>query len=283
MIGNNVFQGGYCSKNTYNIGNLLNFMIIIKSFFIFFATLLVPVLGIILVSDGALRVTLILMLVLFWLIVLYFAEKLILLAFGAREIIDADNQLLFQALKGQTYRYHEKPPRVYLYTGHRLKCFVLEKFGGWSILLDRNLIKGLGKEQTEALVSYIILYKKSARGRVQTLGMGVLSVILKIIYGFWSLFKIGTFLKIRNIGIFISLIMVKPLIELILFLSKVNSKIECPYPLKSVYYQIDDEVIHRSFINFMTYHLYQDVAVQDLIVEFLEEYPMLENCKFEGT
>lgn len=261
----------------------LNFMTIIKSLFIFFSTLLIPILGIVLLSDGILRMGLIGIFTLSWIVVFYYAEKLILLSFGAREIIDADNQLLFQALKGQTYRYHQKLPSVYLYSGHRVKCFVLEKFGGWSVLLDRNLVKGLSKEQVEALVSYIILYKKAGYGRVQTIGMGVLSVILKSIYWFWSLFHFGSYNKVRNIGIFISLIMIKPLIELVLALSKVHAKIDSPYALKSIYYQIDEEVVRRSFTEFMIYHLDRDAALADLLVEFLEEYPMLENCSFEGA
>lgn len=246
-------------------------------------TLIIPFLGIVLLSEGLLRLSLSLLLLICLLLVFYYAEKLILLSFGAREIIDADNQVLFQALKGQTYRHREKQPKVYLYTGHRVKCFVFEKFGGWSILLDRSLLRGLSKEQVEALVFYIINYKKSGQAKVQTIGMGVLSVILKLVYWFWGLFKFNSITKVSNIGIFITLIMIKPLLELIISLSKIRTKVQSPLELKSIFYQIDEEVVKRSFTEFMIYHLEKDVTLQDLLVEFLEEYPMLENCEFEGV
>ena len=50
-----------------------------------------------------------------------------------------------------------------------------------------------------------------------------------------------------------------------------------------LYYQVDEEVIRRPFTEFMIYHLDNDVKLLDLLVEFLEEYPMLENCSFEGA
>jgi hypothetical protein len=236
-------------------------MTVLKSIIIFIMTLIIPFLGIVLLSEGLLRLSLSLLLLICLLLVFYYAEKLILLSFGAREIIDADNQVLFQALKGQTYRHREKQPKVYLYTGHRVKCFVFEKFGGWSILLDRSLLRGLSKEQVEALVFYIINYKKSGQAKIQTIGMG----------------------KVSNIGIFITLIMIKPLLELIISLSKIRTKVQSPLELKSIFYQIDEEVVKRSFTEFMIYHLEKDVTLQDLLVEFLEEYPMLENCEFEGV
>lgn len=256
-------------------------MNIIKTILIFISTLIIPALGVFLLTGGVVRIALLVTLFVVWLVIFWYSDKLILLSLGAREIIDADNQTLFQSIKSQTYRHHEKMPRVYLYTGHRVKSFVLEKIGGWSIVLDRSLIKNLDKEQIEALVAYIIEYKKKGYGRIQTVGMGVLALILRSVYWFWEQFNLGTNSKLHKVGIFISLILIKPLIEFILSLSKINKKIDGTFPLKSIYLQVDKDVVERAFTEFMVYHLDSDSVLSDLIVEFLEEYPMLENCKFE--
>lgn len=258
-------------------------MNIIKTIIIFISTLAIPALGIFLLSGGGIRMALLSMLVLVWVVVFWYADKLILLSLGAREIIDADNQELFQSIKSQTYRHHEKMPRVYLYSGHRVKSFVLEKFGSWSIVLDRSLIKNLDKEQVEALVIYIIEYKKKGYGKIQTIGMGVLALMLRSLYWFWDQFNFGNESKFHKVGIFISLILIKPLIEFILRLSKVNKKVDGTFPLKSIFLQVDRDIVERAFTEFMVYHLDSSSTLSDLIVEFLEEFPMLENCQFKES
>lgn len=258
-------------------------MNIIKVVIIFISTLIIPALGVFLLSGGGVRMAFLGLLLLIWFIMFWYADKLILLSLGAREIIDADNQPLFQSLKSQTYRYHEKIPRVYLYSGHRVKAFVLEKLGTWSIVLDRSLIKNLDKEQVEALVAYIIEYKKKGYGKIQTIGMGVLAMILRFTYWFWEQFKFGKNSKVHKVGIFVSLILIKPLIEFILGVSKVHKKVNGTFPLKSIYLQVDQDIVERAFTEFMVYHLDSESALSDLVVEFLEEYPMLENCKFEES
>ena len=258
-------------------------MNILKTVLIFIITITLPMLGIVLATDGAIRIVLLSALVFSFIILFWFSDRLILLSLGAREIIDADNQALFQSLKGQSYRYHEKAPKVYLYSGHRVKCFLVEKFGSWSIVLDRSLIKSLDKEQIEALVTYIIEYKKRGYGKIQTIGMGILAITLKFTYWFWSLFAISPSSKIPKVGIFVSLILIKPLIEFVIKLSKVNKKIEGTFPLKSIYMQVDLSVTERTFTEFMIYHLDKESSLSDLVVEFLEEYPMLENCSFEES
>lgn len=256
-------------------------MNIIKTIIIFLTTLTIPALGIFLLTGGFLRMCLLALLFAILLVIFWYADKLILLSLGAREIIDADNQALFQSIKSQTYRYHIKMPRVYLYSGHRVKTFVLEKFGSWSVVLDRSLIKNLDKEQIESLVAYIMAYKKNGYGKIQTIGMGILSMILRSTYWFWEQFNFENNSKFHKIGIFVTLILIKPLIEFILRLSKVKTKVRGTFPLKSIYLLVDKDISERAFTEFMAYHLDSSFILNELIVEFLEEYPMLENCSFE--
>lgn len=256
-------------------------MNIIKTVLIFISTLTLPCLGVFLLTGGIVRMSLLVVLLTIWLAVFWYSDKLILLFLGAREVADADSQDLFQSIKSHAYRNHEKLPKVYLYTGHRVKSFVIEKFGSWSIVLDRSLIKNLDKEQTEALVAYIIEYKKKGYGKIQTIGMGVLAIILRFTYWFWDHISFDRESKFHKLGIFISLIIIKPLVELILCLSKTNKRIEGTFPLKSIFMQVDRDIINRPFTEFMVYHLDSKFVLSSLIVEFLEEYPMLENCSFE--
>lgn len=255
----------------------------IKTVIIFIITITLPALGVILLFDGIFRLGLLSVLFVLSVIVFWYADKLILHSLGAREIIDSDNQTLFQSIKAQTYRYHEKTPKVYLYSGHRVKCFLVEKLGSWFIVLDRNLVKSLDKEQIEALVSYIIEYKKKGYGKIQTIGMGILSIILRSLYWFWGLFSFSKDSKLTKVGIFVSLVLIKPLIEFILKISKTNKKIQGTFPLKSIFLQVDKSIIERPFTEFMIYHLDDETVLSDLIVEFLEEYPMLENCSFKES
>lgn len=239
--------------------------------------------GIFLITDGLFRYVLLVFTLVVWIIVFIYTDKFILLSLGAREIIDSDNQPLFQALKAQTYRFHEKTPRVYLYSGHRLKCFVLDAISGWSIVLDRNLIKDLDQEQIQSLITYLIDYKKSGFGKIQTIGMGVMSIILRGVYWIWEKIAINTETKLHKIGVFISLVLIKPLFELVLKISKVHKKICGGYSLKSVIYQLDTDVVRRSFTEFMIYHLDTKYTLSELTIEFLEEFPVLENCYFKES
>lgn len=256
-------------------------MYILKTIFLYLITSVFPLMLVYLSTAGILRIALLSLVSACWALVFIYADKFILLFLGAREIIDADHQSLFQALKSETYREHEKFPKVYLYSGHRVKAFVLNSRDTWSVVLDRSLIKSLNQEQVEALVNYLIRYKKETNSKIQTLGMGVSTVIIRLNYWFWGKFGFDQSKRAYKSCVFISFIMIKPLIDIVLKMTKNHKKVNCIYALKSIYLQVDQSVLDRSFIEFMIYHLETKFNFSDITIEFLEEFPVLENCKFE--
>lgn len=256
-------------------------MYIIKTIFLYLITSAIPLMMVYLGTGGLFRISILSFMIIAWILVFIYIDKFILLFLGAREIIDADSQLLFQALKSETYRTHENLPSVYLYSGHRVKAFVLSSRDKWSIVLDRTLVKTLSQEQLEALVNYLIRYKKNGQSKVQTLGMGVSSVILKMNYWFWDLFGFKTTSKLYRIGIFLACILIKPLIDIISKLTLNSEKIICQDSLKSIYLQVDQSVLNRSFLEFMIFSLEDNNNFSEIVVEFLEGFPLLENCTFE--
>jgi hypothetical protein len=257
-------------------------MNVIKVVLIYVISILLPFLVISLFISGIFRSLLLVILVFTWFVLFYLADKFILFSLRAREVTDADQQELFQALKGQTYRNHLKLPRVYLYTGHRLKSFVLDQWGSnWTIILDRKLIKQMNKEQIDALVRFVVRYKQLSQAVVPTYGMGVLSFYLRFFYWFWTIINIFNKKRFLKTGIFISLMFLKPLIELILWLSKNTKSQLASESIKSIFYQLDKDVTSRSFMEFMMHHLDTDLNINEFIIEFVEQYPMLENCSFK--
>jgi len=256
-------------------------MYILKTIFLYLLTSSLPLMLVYLSTSGIFRIAMLSAVSISSILIFIYSDKFILLFLGAREVIDADNQTLFQALKSETYREHEKFPKVYLYSGHRVKAFVLNSRNTWSVVLDRSLIKSLNQEQVEALVNYLIRYKKEANCKIQTLGMGVSSVIIRINYWIWDKFGFDQAGKTYKSCVFLTFIMIKPLIDIILKLTKSHKKVVCKAALKSVYLQVDQSVLDRSFIEFMVYHLETKINLSDITIEFLEEFPLLENCKFE--
>jgi hypothetical protein len=213
----------------------------------------------------------------------FYADKFVLAFLGAREIIDSDSPAFFQLLKTETYRDVEGLPTVYIYTGHRVKTFVLNLRSSWSIVLDRSLLNSLDKDQARSLIRHLINVKRKKSTKTQILGMGISSIIIRMIYWFPKKLRLNAKKKKYKTAVFISFIMLKPLIEVILKLSVNKEKIFCEDELKSVFLQVDQSMTKRTFIEFMLLHLETNISFRDCIVEYLEGFPLLENCQFRGA
>lgn len=257
-------------------------MYILKMIFLYILTSFIPVMVLYLGTQGLFRIILILLFLISWSLVFLFKDKFILLFLQAREIVGADSQMLFQSLKSETYRRRESFPSVYLYSGHRVKVFVLNARSNWSIVIDRALLKSLNQEQVDALVSYLIDYKRNGQSELQTLGMGIATVTLRSIYWFWNKIGLNPEKKSYKVCVFISCLFIKPVIEIIYNLTKSRAKIECSHALKSIFLQVDTSILERSFTEFMLLQLEDNINISDITIEYLESFPSLENCKF-GT
>ena len=251
-----------------------------KAIIIYLLVALFPVMFAYLTFGGILRIATILALSLATLFMTVFSDKIILLFLGAREITDFDQHDFFQILKTEVYKELEDLPAVYLYNGIEMKPFVFSLRNSWSIVLDRQLIERLDLNQTKALIKFLINNKKKSACKSQTIGMGVTSALIFFTYSFWKKISFGKENTFFKAGIFMSFIMIKPLVEFILKLSTNNEDIICEPELKPVYMLITKDSYQKSFFEFMLNHLEADHKLSLGLVGYLESFPLLENCKF---
>lgn len=220
-------------------------------------------------------------------IIMAYSDKFILAYLQAREIIDSDNPQFFQLLKAETYRAVEEYPSVYIYSGNRPKAFALGVRNSWSLVIERSLFQSLKESQARSLIRHLIAVKQKKSNKLQVLGMGISATTIKFCY--WIVDKIpfkSSQKKYKSIT-FILFIFLKPFIELILKISINSEKILCEDDLKPICLQanesINGTVKRRTFIEFMLMHLETDISFKDCLVEFLEIFPLLENCKFRES
>ena len=255
-------------------------MYILKAIFLYLLVALFPVMFVYLTASDLVQAVLLTLILVGVLTLFLYSDKLLLLFLGAREVIDSDHQKLFQVLKSEIYREVEEMPSIYLYSGHRLKAFVLNLRSSWAIVLDRRLLEKLSDSELKSLVRYFISYKKLSISKSQTIGMGVSCSIIRSVYWFWQALFSDTKKHFYKSAVFISFIMLKPLIEVILKLSVSYQKIDSDAELKSIYLQQDNIVQKKSFMEFMFLHLERDLNLRESTIEYLERFPLLENCNF---
>lgn len=270
-----------------------------------------------------------LLIVLGWTVTFLFLEKILLIYLGAREVIDTDEQKLFQRLKNEAYKSFEKVPKVYLYSGNSKRCFILQSRKNWNLVIERSFLKKLGDQEVEALIEFLFRYKKSNDSEVQVKAIGIMVIAYFLIYslirflpllflltllvflgeflvGFFGMWK-GIFLlalfcmltqvllKLSDRDGFRSLnfetnsivfrvlsILLVGLSYPVLFLfekiARRKKPIEANLSLEPVIRQLD---LNRfSYYTFMEDHLKEDVSIKDLIINHIENFPLLESCVF---
>lgn len=256
----------------------------LKFLLLHFVINILPVVVIYLVLPASILFFILVVYLISYTITFYYADKFILLFLGAREIIDADHKVLFQVIKGQCFRNFINMPKVYLYSGTRMKPFVLDHGNEWTILLDRNLIKEMDEEHLLSLIDFLIKIKNSGKARVQTKGMGMVAVILKLNYWFLeNILLLNKETKIYRIICFISLVFVKPLLEFIFWVTSNKSYYLANDSLKSAYYECMESKRVNNFSEFIAMHLVEGINNNILIIDYLESFPIFENCKFGET
>ncbi len=251
-----------------------------KAILIYLLVALFPVMFTYLTFSGFLRVALIILILVGVFLLTLFSDKVILLFLGAREITDFDQHDFFQILKTEVYKELEDKPTVYLYNGVGAKPFVFSLRNSWSIVLDRQLVERLDLNQTKALIKFLIHSKKKSGCKSQTIGMGVTSTLIFFTYSFWKKLSFGRENTFFKTGIFMSFIMMKPLLESILSLSTNKENIICDPELKPVYLLITKDSYHKTFFEFMLNHLEADHGLNTGLIGYLESFPLLENCLF---
>lgn len=154
----------------------------LSSFLYFLGVMLLGVICFIVFEGQILKASLILSFAM-WTLLYTYTDKLVLIYLNAREVIDTDEQELFQRVKNEVYKTDLPIPKIYTYNGNSKNCFVTESRGTWSIVFEKNLLKNLTSEQLEALVKFTFQYKLKAAPLVQTKVMGLSSFAFIFVCG----------------------------------------------------------------------------------------------------
>lgn len=201
---------------------------------------------------------------------------------NAREVIDTDEQLLFQNVKNVSYKSYEKLPSVYLYSGQKLNCFVFESRSEWAIVIERRLMDKLNSDQLESLVSFLYEYKKSNSAWYQTKAMGLCALIYSNVYFFLrNILFLNVDSKMFKVLSVFCIAMLRPLTGPIEKFARQGTVISVDENLKSIFYQLDKSGL--SFSEFIVGHLMSDFQMKSLLLNYLESFPVLENFGFSNN
>ena len=215
-----------------------------------------------------------------WGMIYYYIDKILLMILSAREVIDTDQQELFQCIKNESYKSFEKLPRVYLYSGLKKTCFIFESRAEWALVIERSLLKQMSLRELEALVEFLYKLKKEDFAWYQTKAMGVCLFLHRIVY--WFLKNI-LFLKpnsklYKSLAVFM-LSMLRPLIYPIDALARTTFPITVKEEFKNVFFQLEPNDF--SFENYIVEHYSHVISIKNLLLYYLESFPVLENCRFK--
>ena len=208
-----------------------------------------------------------------------YLDKILLILLNAREVIGTDKHQLFQSIKNESYKTFKKEPQIYLYSGNKLNCFVLESRSEWVIVLERRILNQLNSQQVRSLVNYLYRFKGNGLGWYQTKAMGICALIYSL--NFWIIQKVaflnpkGTAYRILSI---FSLMMVSPALVLLDYFAKKESEIISDQSLKAIVFQIEKKTFTVG--EFLLGHLLPNFDSQKLLIDYLESFPVLENCRF---
>lgn len=213
---------------------------------------------------------------------LIYADKVILFTLKAREVIEADYESFFQAMKRESYHRFSTTPKLYLYSGNIRKCFLLEARGQMSFVLDRQMIDEMNNEEILELVSFLIEIKKDKSYWLQTKGMAINSVVAFLIYKTSHSLSFGR-AKETKLFTFLGFTLFKPLMEIIEWLTKSKQKKTASEALKTLYFKSQHGITIKTLSEYIGIHLEEDSQNKDFLVEYLETFPTLENCDFERS
>jgi hypothetical protein len=251
----------------------------LKSLTLFLFTSMVPCVSLYLLLDGLVFKVALGLYIIFWGLLYTYLDKILLMFINAREVIDTDEQLLFQNVKNVSYKTYEKRPCVYLYSGQKLNCFVFESRNEWAIVIERRLLDKLDNSQLESLVSFLYEYKKNNSAWYQTKAMGICALIYSNVYWILGnlLFLDPSSKLFKTLSVF-TLAMLRPLTGPIESFAKNNKEISVDENLKSIFYQIDKS--NLTFNEYILGHLMTNIQLRSLLLNYLESFPVMENFGF---
>lgn len=244
---------------------------------------ILPSLGIFLLFDGLARYVVLCIWIAFWTIGYVYLDKLILFTLGAREIIDQDSQEFFQHLKNESYKSFSSFPKVYLYPGNSLKCFVLESRSEWSIVMDRDLKNKMSPEQERDLASYLMNFHREGVAWRLTKAYGLCALMLSLNHFLWTrvvlLKEESNSYRVAN---FVSLALMKPFFEAALAPGRLKIKVEARSSLESIVNLGVNLSPGLDYNEFLFFSLREGASSKDLLIRRLEQYPTLDRAQIKS-
>lgn len=257
-------------------------MNIIKTLSLFILMSLLPSLALYLIFDGFNFKWVMVTYLLLWGIVYLYLDKFLLTLLKGREVMDTDEHLLFQSLKNESYKMKLPPPKVYLYTGFTKKCFVLQSRNEWTVVIERSLLNIMTEAQKKELARFVFRYKNTNMALIQTKVMGICTLLFT---GIQLILSNVFFLK-ENSRVFKVLFvfvlgLVRPLLLPVEYLGKKQKSIPVGLDLKPIYNQLNFET--NGLNDYISLQILSEISNSDLMVSYLEGFPILENCRFNES
>lgn len=248
------------------------------SLLLYSISLIIPIGLINLIFEGTFFYVLSVTYALAWLAVYLNIHKVILLLLDAREVIDADQQKLFQNIKASSYKTYTKAPKVYLYSGSYKNCFVLDSETEWSIVLDKTLLAELDPEAQMNLVEYFYKVKKINNTYFATKALGICVLFYSSFFWFLqNIFLLNPNSKGFRVLAFFTIFITKPvLIPIEKLIGRMNL-VEARVGLKPFYYQLRPKDTYTIFTKSL---LGSDLKVKKMLIDYMEAYPILSRCEF---
>jgi hypothetical protein len=214
-----------------------------------------------------------------WSVLYLYIEKILLFQLDAREVIDTDQQELFQFLKNQSYTSSEKTPKVYLYSGSGLSCFVFESRNNWNIIIDRKLLNLIEVDQLESFVEFLFKYKKTGKVWLNTKAIGICCILFNFIN--WLLISLLRFNpKSNSYKVFsmTMLIFLRPFWSIVESIAKKRHPIKVNKKIESIYLQSLSKDEH--FYDYLLGHVDNQKTVKKQIINYIEGFSVIRNCEF---
>ncbi len=252
----------------------------IQSLTLYIFTLIAPcTLIFLLASEFWLKIVLAVYMTL-WGYMYIYIDKILLMILSAREVIDTDEQLLFQRLKSKSYKEQEKMPMVYLYSGHQPNCFLLQSSKNWSIVVEREVLSSMNSEQVEELINYVYEFKRTNNVWLLTKSLGLSVIFYRLIFFFLQniLFlnrKSNTF---KILSVFL-ILLIRPLVFPFEKLNMLFKEVSAHHCLRAVSQELEDAKT-TSFLRLLFGSLESELQLRKILISYLEGFSIFRKVKF---
>lgn len=244
----------------------------------FFMLTSVPIATIGIVFEGGLRYGLILAFLLIISLILVYADKIFLVTLRAREVVEEEAEEIYSIVNSISYRFSEKKPRIYVYSGFAHRAFSLESRNEWTLLFDREILNQANYDQVESLIMFLYELKTSKESWLMTKFLGFVSAMIllvdKVSY-LISFKKPNAFRVIRALLSFF----LKPIFGFLTWLHFSSKKYKVSKPIEPILFKAKDLASEMTYSSFLFYQFNSDIKIDRLMTLYLESLPIFEKCK----